>query len=540
MSLAVELAMLGHIDPYGYDLGMSDTLPKVAERLFALLCGEVPGLTCNRSSDEDNAAWDYVVHFPPDPRDSRPRDEQPGRETAFVQVKSTDAAPFVVQLKLSNALRMAKESQPYFLVLVVGKGNARRILARHFWAEEIENTLRRVRQAEVSGHRDRLNRQRLTLRLSDQDDHTNDLLAWMQAAIRAVRGDYPSAKSAIVNSVGYEKGGTRFSVTLSGSPDEIVDWELGLRPTPTISSLKLSRERFGIELPDPSFDGAGYEISIEPNGQACLVKLLHRAESVAVTLAGTLYWSRLAAAVTGQRPWRADLGCLTLVLRSGELTGGIELDFTERMPLPQLLDRLTIAGWSGEGAVSATLFTGGARTELGLLDLPDRADGDDGWKEVGAWVRTLRTLVDAHPGNDPQISISDLMTSGVWLKRFHGLFSGASMRIEHSPGENDDPTHAIIYRLRCDVGAWCFFAIVRREVAVDTVIEGKRTLYLKPVELLEAYVLEGRWADNIDRVLPAYDRHVRAMGDPTYFWDMGDLEDWLLARRIENEADKHE
>lgn len=513
---------------------MSESLPKIAERLFALRCGEA-GVTCNRSSDEDNAGWDYVIHFPANPTDSRSRDEQPGAETAFVQIKSTYTAPLVVQLKLSNALRMAKESNPYFLVLVVCAGGTRRIFARHFWAEEIEHTLRRVRQAEVSGHRDRLNRRMLTLRLADQDEHTDDLLSWMHATIRAVRGDYRTAKAAITNSVGYEKGGTKFSVTLTGSPEEIVDWELGLRTTPTISSLKVTRERFGIALPEPVLDDGGYEILIEPNGQACLVALRHRTKGSNITLAGTLYESRLTPARPGQRPWRADLGCLTLTWRSGELRGGFWPDFNERMSLPLLLDRLTLGGWSGEGAVTATLFTGGERTELGVLNLPDRRDGDEGWEEVASWVKTLRTMVEAHPGNDPKISISDLMNSGVWLKRFHKLFSGGTMRIEHSPNEDDDPTHAIIYRLRCDVGDWCFFVIVRREVPVDTVIDGKRTLYLKPAELLEAHVLKGRWSDNVEQILPAYERHVRAMGDPTYFWDMGDMEDWLAKRCAENE-----
>ena len=217
---------------------MSGSLPTIAERYFALLCGEA-GVTCNRSSDEDNAGWDYVIHFPHDLNDNRPKDEQPAPETAFVQVKSTNSAPFAVQLKLSNALRMAKESQPYFLVLIVGTGKGRRVFARHFWVDEIETTLRRVRHADVSGHRDRLNRRKLTVRLAEDDDHTDDLLAWMQSTIRAVRGNYPAAKTAIMGSVGYERGNTKFAVTFKGSPDEIIDWELGLRSTPTVSSLKV-------------------------------------------------------------------------------------------------------------------------------------------------------------------------------------------------------------------------------------------------------------------------------------------------------------
>lgn len=514
---------------------MSERLPIIAEQIFALLCGEA-GVICNKSANDDSAGWDYIIHLPTDPTDTRPKDEQPGSESAFVQVKSTYAAPLVVQLKLSNALRMAKERQPYFIVLVVGGREARRIYARHFWAAEIENTLRRVRLAEVSGHRDRLNRRKLTLSLSDKDDHTEDLLPWIQSTIRAVRGDYREAKAAITESVGYEKDGTRISVTLKASSDEIIDWELGLRATPAVSSFKLTRERFGIELPHPRITRDA-KISIEPNGQACLVTLVNRGEGGTVTLTGKLFTSALAPALPGHRPWRADFGCLALIWRAGELRGGLSLDFGERVSAPLLLDRLTLASWSGAGAVSGTLFADGERTEIGTLNLSDRPVDVEGWKEVASWVGTLRAISDRHPGSDPRISIDDVMQSGVWLKRFHGLFAGGSLRIEHNPTPNDDPTHAIIYRLRCDVGAWSFFAFVRRDVAVDTVKNGMRTLYIKPAELLEAFVMEGSWASNVERILPAYERHVRAMGDPTYFWEMGDMEEWIAQISAEREAE---
>lgn len=513
---------------------MSERLPIVAEQMFSLLCGEA-GVICNKSANDDSAGWDYIIHLPTDPNDVRPKDEQPGSESAFVQVKSTYTAPLTVQLKLSNALRMAKERQPYFIVLVVGGREARRIYARHFWAAEIENTLRRVRLAEVSGHRDRLNRRKLTLSFSGEDDHTENLLPWIQSTIRAVRGDYREAKAAIAESVGYGKDGTRISVTLKASPDEIIDWELGLRPTPAVSSFKLTRERFGIELPDPRIPEDA-KVSIEPNGQACLITLVNRSEGGTITFAGKLFTSALALALPSHRPWRADFGCLALISRAGELRGGLSLDFGERVSAPVLLDRLTLASWTGVSTVSGTLFADGERSEIGTLSLSDRPVDVEGWKEVASWASTLRTISDRHPGSDPRISIDDLMKSGVWLKRFHRLFAGGSLRIEHNPNPDDDPTHAIIYRLRCNVGTWSFFAFIRRDVAVDTVKDGMRTLYLKPAELLEAFVMEGSWASNVERILPAYERHVRTMGDPTYFWEMGDMEEWIAKMSAENEA----
>lgn len=527
--------MIGIAGGNDYGGEVSDNLPVVAERLFALLCGEA-GVICSKS-DEDKAGWDYVLNFPPEASDSRPRDEQPGMETAFVQVKSTTRAVLSVPLKLSNALWMAKEQHPYFLVLIVGTGKERRLLARHFWLAEIEDTLRRVRQSEISGRGGKLNRQTLTVTLSEDDDHTDDLLSWMLATIRGVRGDYREAKTAIANSVGYSPNSTRISVTMKASPEEILDWELGLCPTPNISSFKLTRERFGIELSDPRFEGGNFTVSIVPEGSACLMTLRHRADAITVTLAGKIYLGMLSRASPGQtHAWRADFGFLKLMWRSGELRGGLSLDYHQRTSLAHLSDRLTVAGWSGEASVSATLFAGGERNELGTLDLPDFLDDHDGWREISSWLDTLQQVVKRHPGTDPAISIGDLIKSGALLKRFHGLLSSGSVKIEHSPNEDDDPTHAILYRLRCDVGRYSFFAIVRRDVAFDTIREGLRVLFLKPAEVLDAFIFEGRWSENVDRVLPLYKRHVLMMGDPTYFWDIGDMEDWIAKISTNDEA----
>lgn len=505
---------------------MPEQLPKVAERLFALLCSEA-GVICNRSSDEDEAGWDYVVHFPPDPNDARPKDEQAGAETAFVQVKSTADAPATVQLKVSNALRMAKEPHPYFVVLVVGLGSGRRILARHFWISEIEASLRRVRSAELSGYGDRLHRRKMTFHLTDADDHSHDLLSWMRSTIDGVRGDYRAAKAAVVNSVGYAEGHTRLTVTIAASPDEIVDWELGLRPTPTVSAIAITRERFGIELPDPRFSGAGFEISIEPQGQPCLMVLRPRGGEAAVTLAGKLYPSNVLSNTPEKRAWRLDLDCLDLIWRSGKLTGSINLDFDRRVPLQTLSHHLVLAGLSGRGAARATLVTAGEKIELGALDLPERQDDVGSWRELASYVTSLRTVADADPAIEPSVSIADLLRAGGWLKRFHELFSSASMSIQHPPSEDDDPTHAILYRLRCDIGNWAFVAIVSREVPVDTIKDGLRTLYIKPAELLEAHILAGSWTEHGERIAVAHARNVEAMGDPTYFWDLGDMEEWL-------------
>ncbi len=505
---------------------MTEHRPSVAERLFALRCSEA-SVSCNRSSEQDDGGWDYIVQYPVDLADQRPRDEQPTGSTAFVQVKSTGKPPYRVQLKLSNALRMAKEHLPFFLVLIEVSGNVRKILARHFWAEEIEHTLRRVRQAEATGNRDRLHKKTITLTLSDEDDHSNDLLDWMRATIRWVRGDYSAAKALIADTVGYRKNAIRITASLNGSRDEIIDWELGMGRIPTVTDFAMFRERFGIELPGPMLASDNFVISAEPVGQNCLGTFRHSPSGDTVTLSGKFYFSSLATPASESLPWRADLDCFVLTRRDGHLAGRIHLDLHENVTLARLKDNLTIAGWSGLGAVKATLFVGTERAEVGSLDFTS-ADAGDEWRELCKWTGTLSAVADAHPGLTPVGSINDLFNARPWVQRFHDFFAAPSLRIDHPPSPDDDPTDFILYFLRCDVGAWSYFALVRRPVGVDAIVDGRRTLYLQPAELLEGYVFEGSWTDNIDRARSAYRRQVDAAGDPRLFWDLGDLEDWLI------------
>lgn len=85
---------------------MTEHRPSVAERLFALRCSEA-SVSCNRSSEQDDGGWDYIVQYPVDLADRRPRDEQPTGSTAFVQVKSTGKPPYKVQLGAVSLIRTA-------------------------------------------------------------------------------------------------------------------------------------------------------------------------------------------------------------------------------------------------------------------------------------------------------------------------------------------------------------------------------------------------------------------------------------------------
>ncbi|KQU45127.1 hypothetical protein ASG67_15730 [Sphingomonas sp. Leaf339] len=88
-------------------------LAEWAEDDFSARCARA-GITRNKSR-QDRTGWDYFVEFPAIAVAGIPADLQPVEMAASVQVKSKRKGQPFVDLKLSNALRFAKNAAPCFL-----------------------------------------------------------------------------------------------------------------------------------------------------------------------------------------------------------------------------------------------------------------------------------------------------------------------------------------------------------------------------------------------------------------------------------------
>src|SRR6185437_15416210 len=97
---------------------MTNRLPKIGalgQSAFQTLCHQA-GLTVNPATD-DHEGWDFLVQWPA-PASSLPADRAPNGVSAFVQLKATsDINRQTCQVKLSNALRFARNPAPCFTVL---------------------------------------------------------------------------------------------------------------------------------------------------------------------------------------------------------------------------------------------------------------------------------------------------------------------------------------------------------------------------------------------------------------------------------------
>lgn len=227
--------------------------PEYAQSSFENLCN-VADLTKNRSI-QDREGWDYIVEFPRAKVAGLPHDRQPGNATVRVQVKSKTSGKPTATIKLSNALRFASEPDPCFIALWWRNSDhsEERIYAKHFDTPLLEVTLRRAREA----HRDRkmdLNRLRLSIFFDNNDDHTTDLVPWIQSIADVDQHDYANRKRQLTDELGFEGG--RIGGTLKLPYDDVqklIDAAVGLPTSPADVDVSLGDRRFGIV--SPLFEG---------------------------------------------------------------------------------------------------------------------------------------------------------------------------------------------------------------------------------------------------------------------------------------------
>ena len=160
---------------------MTQRMGRAAQDEFKLLCSRA-GITCNSSSEDDHG-WDFLVEIEPNNQAKAPADKQDGIRKAFVQVKSTHSKSPKTTMKVSNALKLAKDELPCFVVLFhYDRTGGSRIYVRHFWTNLIERALKRGRQVSVKGKD--THKSLMEISFSEQDEKSTDPVGWMSSIVR--------------------------------------------------------------------------------------------------------------------------------------------------------------------------------------------------------------------------------------------------------------------------------------------------------------------------------------------------------------------
>lgn len=438
-----------------------------AEARFAALCSE-HGVTRNKS-DQDRLGWDYFLQFPSATIAHLPIDAQPIEREALVQVKSKVKWPAAAVLKLSNALRLAKTPRPAFVVLFVAANGREpvRIYARHIWINEISRILERARRAGDPEKVD-LHRMTLTLRMSQADDHTDDLIPWLAGQVGNGVDSYARAKAQIVATVGQEDGGIHGAIQVPlDALQALVDHQIGLPVAAPVEKVTIRQRRFGVDAILPLADARPQHVEMRASGRPIRLRLRGRG-APDVWLDAQLFRPAIPDLPREVFKVRIVADFLEIILPA---EGDGQVNFTshdeDQLPLALLKTRIEVMRASSAGSVEIVAVLDGDRLfegEVALAgDFPARLD------DLICLVSALQVTAAEVAPSALTISFADLVRNWNALADFHGFTAGQDMTC--SVGFDSDipqdvvPTSFMAYDY-VEVGDWTFAAIVSREITL--------------------------------------------------------------------------
>lgn len=464
-----------------------------AEAAFAALCSEA-GVTRNKSI-QDRTGWDYLVEFAPRRIAGVPADLQPAGLTARTQVKSKAKGRPTTVLKLSNALRFAKDPAPCFVVLFLATNGGRplRIYAKHFWTDEIERALHRAREAGAVDDND-LARQTLSLSFTAADEHTSDLLDWMRAIIEAVGPNYAEAKATFERTVGLGDGSIHGVIRfLESDLEALVDHQIGLRSEAPIVEITVQHARFGIDAPSPLASGRPDFAHMRVHPLPCRIRV-RGADGVALWLDGQLYRPAIPDLPKALHKFRVVAEFLELVVPdTGEGVVHINNQAEDRRTLALLRALLSVWTQCALGALDIQVFLDdkvifGFATHLQVIT-------NARWlQQTDAALACLQRAADGVEPKDLALSFTDLMDAWSDVAQFAALVDGANLSLTlqlDAPPALVTPARALLARDAVEVGGWTFMAVIERPITALTVDGSAMTIQCGAPIVREGLVRRG-------------------------------------------------
>jgi hypothetical protein len=486
-------------------------LPKWAELKFESQCAAGDALA--HPPEEDHNGWDYLVEFPQQAHPG-PADTHPPAKSAYVQVKSVRKRKLTCRITLSNALKAAQSTQPWFLVLVFAdkKTSSAEIYAVHLWEDFIRRALKAVRVAENAGKP--LNRCSLSIKFSATDRHDENLVSWMQGVIAAHESGYQQKKQELFKAVGYEDGTGIGKITISAASfDEIADNFLGLGSGLSLSEFSFTPSRFGVVSPKPDVDYSGEgKVIITPTPvDTCEVRL--RANDVLYSLKGQVFTLGEPLLPREEKRIRFSAEFLEMVLAT---TNAMEVkSFNARIHPDSKRTLHTLESFAAMNdccqtgtQVDLQVWARGHRVIGGIMSLNDKPLGRVSWGRLAAALRKLRGLL---VGNEDfvRVSLKEAVKGGQRLAVFTETISAPSLRLEFEPTEETPPKiDSLIFYSFAEVGNFLFFGLFDSELIKETYIGSRRQLDFGAPRLIDSYVIESPTPKQREQMEKDYQRYL--------------------------------
>jgi hypothetical protein len=507
---------------------MIRNIGRQGEQLFSLLCAQA-GVTCNPSQQDDNG-WDHLIEFPAVAFARKAIDLQPVQKTAFVQIKTTGQGRPETRIKLSNALRMAKSPQPFFLVLVAldGNGGVPKIYAVHIWESLIARFLKRGRIADNKGALD-THKQQINLVLGDNDHHP-DPIAWLSDQLGSIAGDYAGAKKAIVDRVGFENGyGTAQVQVELDAPDDFLDVMLGRKGSIKVTKYTFTSERFGIAARLPELDVEGGTLFITPNIRKGILRLTTISGETLVHPADVMNAAGPGFAKEDLR-LRVVAGCIEIVWAgNGRISANANLRYDDRVPLASIAHFNSLKALRGHGPMAVTLLLDGKYLDMGSIEFEGGNAGAT-QDQLKAMVAAMQKVGAAAGRDDAEVSIADIEAAWRVLHLRNAMVEAPSMMLSKPDPDVPNNLGGMMSYIAAEVGGWVFGAITFRPVAVSAIVEGERRIYFAPPRILDARVEEQTSAAAVlAEIARKYEDALKRMDSTTEILALGEFESFVRA-----------
>ena len=340
-----------------------------AEKYFSLLCSQA-NITCNKS-EEDDHGWDFIAEIPMPTPAMRSADLAGEIRKCEIQVKASEKGTPVVKLSLSNARAFAKSRLPCFVVVVLDQNTSNpRVFIRHFWKNEIEQSLKRVRDAGNQGKP--LNKTFTQFTLSNDEDRSPDPIGWLVNKVQSLPQGYSGEKMFIEQTIGYEEG--HFTGQIRFGPmkgiEELVDHQLGLTENLPVEHLSLIETRFNVPSPQPLFEGKPSLLQMRSNATKECQLVLRSEEGSSMTVAASITIPAIPNLPPEALKLRIETWFFSLVLSNGKQTDfNFSVDFETPFCLKKLHQFLQILSWAKNGAIDFSLVGGGLPLAAGQIQI---------------------------------------------------------------------------------------------------------------------------------------------------------------------------
>jgi hypothetical protein len=481
--------------------------PKIAEGLVEYAC-QAAGAVVNRAHD-DQFGWDLIVQMDGPRVGGRPADLDPAGLTSLVQVKSTTTKRRACRLKLSNAVRLAKEASPCFVALLAfDKGAAQpcEVFLRHIWQEEISDALKAARLAHIEGHVD-LHRVPHTLAFTDADRcPLSEVPHRIEASVTAFGNGYSSEKAKLVQSVGYEDGYGDGWFTLADEvdPNTFIDMMLGRVADVPISAIEVQDKRFGLPGPWLVPNRAG-RISVTPEPkEQCLVVVGPSDGSDQITLDGEVFIPGIPNLPEDLLRFRVQTAVLEVIVWPGgssSLNASFQGDHS--FDIGTIAQLASLWSWIGAGSLKLEIFVRGRSLGQCRVDLPKKP-ADARWPRLKQAVRDLLDLVP--PNRWPaevRFRVSDMFAGLAHLERVAMQISRAGVSVEL---ENIAPNFETLMAgcerylapVYLDFGDVTLFALIEAPVETVTVAGTNASVVLGKPQIVNRAVLPGDAKANLN------------------------------------------